>query len=229
MNGIKSVIEPMTTIATLDGADSELSLLAQRPQQLQAIVATSGYSLRALRQHASLKTAPLWVISDVSQRKAKALGFQTIHTGGTDARTLADKLITGHKPEDGSVLYIRAVHAAFDLAAKLREHGFRVEEHIAYEAKAATALRHETVLQITQGHIMAASFFSKRTLEIFMQLPEQKYLAKQVQNLACFCLSAEIARLAGKWPWASIHACAAPSQQTMLEQIKAWHAQQNET
>ena len=80
--GHQATVEPLLSVSFDDGEEFDLD-------DVQALIATSRYALRALRAH-PLRTAarklPLFAVGRATAAEGRALGFETVITGALCSR-----------------------------------------------------------------------------------------------------------------------------------------------
>ena len=92
------------------------------------------------------------------------------------------------------MVHLAGDQLAFDLAAELQHHGFRVAQPVVYRMKAATSLTRETVEQIFDGEADAVMLLSPRTADIWVKLIKKHDLGATAARLLHLCLSPAVAR-----------------------------------
>lgn len=159
------------------------------------VLTTSAHAVRALAQATEARGMALCVVGDASERAAKEMGFTRVtncrrETGGEGARGMLE-YIAGAVPlgEAGRFYYLSGEEVHTDLAAVLRERGYRAERHVVYRMAPVEAFSDE-VLALWE-EIGAVTLMSRRAARHFLALAERH--GKRVHHMAACCLSGAIA------------------------------------
>jgi len=181
-------------------------------QQIQAVLATSGNALPALRGHAAL---PLLAVGDATAARARACGFSVVSSAGGDARALAALAERLCDPAGLPLLLAGQQGQGHGLAQALRAAGFAVVHRSVYAARPAVALPEAARAALCAQKVDVALFFSAATAQIFVSLaaslPPETF--NRVESLA---ISPETAAALAALPWNGIRVAAAPNQDELL-------------
>ena len=169
--------------------------------EVQALIATSRYGLRALRvqrANAVASKLPVFTVGPATAREARNLGFEVIVSGAGTARDLVPQILATSDPQAGFLLYLAGDALAFDLPTALEQHGFRLIQPVVYRMVPATEFSDHLRDKIAMGEIEGVMLFSPRTADIYVKLLRQHGLHPLARSMTHFCLSEAIAaRLKG--------------------------------
>ena len=182
------------------------------PEQVQAVLATSGNAIAALRGHAAL---PLLAVGDATAAKGRARGFTLVHSAGRDASALAELAARVCDPAGLPLLLASQQGQGRALVRALRAAGFAVVHRSAYAARPVPALPEAARAALCAGEVAAALFFSPATARAFVALAAAlpAGLFARVDALA---ISPPAAAALAPLPWQRIRVAAAPNQDELL-------------
>jgi uroporphyrinogen-III synthase len=187
-HGHEATVEPLLRVCFPDSEPIDL-------EDVQALIATSRYGLRALKSHPLRGVArklPLFAVGRATATEGRALGFETVVTGAGTAQELVAHIVSVADPAAGLLLHLAGDVISTDLAGELEAHGFRVLQPVVYRMQAATALTDDTVEQLALGEIDGVILMSPRTATIYASLMRKHGLMSVARGLIHFCLSAAI-------------------------------------
>lgn len=195
--GFETLIDPMLTV-TLCPEKVPVCL-----DQFQAILTTSASAIKALAMQHCHPDLPLWCVGDASVETARGLGFYNSVTVSPDmpqnALSLAQYAQKSINPNNGPVLYLCGNVIQTDISEILRTHGFEVQKSVVYRSEIATELKSETCEALNQEELLAAIFYSRRTIDTFMNLCNCSNISEKCQSVIALCLSQSIAERAISW------------------------------
>ncbi len=187
-------VAPLLSARFDDGEAVDLS-------EVQALIATSRYGLKALKAqkaHGIASKLPIFTVGPATAQEARRLGFELIVTGAGGARELVPQILATSDPQAGFLLYLAGDRLAFDLPVALEQHGFRVMQPVVYRMEAATELSDDVRDQIAMGEIDGVMLFSPRSAEVYLALLRKHGLSRFATRMTHYCLSAAVAaRLRG--------------------------------
>jgi uroporphyrinogen-III synthase len=160
-----------------------------------AVIITSSHGVRALSLLSEERDVFLLCVGEKTADIAADLGFARISLAGENVDGLID-YITSSYDDDARFLYISGEHISVDLGEVLAVSGMQVQRVVVYEAVAAEMLSDTLVEQLKRGQIDAISFFSKRAVEIFLELAQKSNVQNSLSKIDAFCLSENIAQIA---------------------------------
>jgi uroporphyrinogen-III synthase len=171
--GYHPVVAPMIRIARR---------APKLPENVQAILVTSGNALASLRPG---KTK-LFAVGDATAARARNAGFETVLSAGRDAQALAELVADTQHPGDGPLLLASGERQGEKLAADLRARGFRVFRRVCYATYPVQRFPHEAVSSLQSGELHAVIFLSAETASVFARLlpPELHHALGSVAALA---------------------------------------------
>lgn len=209
-NGV--VVEPLMSVEFVDDEPVDLS-------EAQAIIATSRNALRALkhqRSHTVAAKLPIFAVGPGTADEARKLGFEIIITGAGHARDLVPQIIATLDPQSGMLVHLAGDTLAFDMAAELAEHGFRVEQPVVYRMAAAKSLKPQTIAAIYDGDLDAVMLLSPRTADIWVSLVKKHGIEDAARGMRHLCLSPAVARRLAPLKPSRVDAAERPTLDEML-------------
>ncbi len=205
--------EPLLTIVSGPDAGAEPDIVLDG---VQALLATSANSVRAIRRWDRAKALPLLAVGPRTAQTARDLGFARVDEAGGDVEKLAELAAEKLDAGLGPVLHVAGKVRAGDLKGLLEAQNFTVKRVVLYEAEAAKRFSDEARIALEAGHITGVLFYSPRTAEIFLELVRAAGLDAVLAGLTAYCLSANIAdRLQGS-NWKAIEIADRPDDAAML-------------
>jgi len=211
--GVECTVEPLLEIAPHPEAVIDLD-------GVQALLFTSANGVRAFAAKSSRRDLKVLTVGDGSATVAREVGFSDVTAAGGDVDTLADLVIRTLDPKAGPLFHGAASVLAGDLQGKLEAAGFTLRRVVLYEARTATALTHETRMNLALGGVDMVLLFSPRTARTFAELWRAAD-APSLGKTAALCLSAAVAREIADLGWQRVETAASPDQPAMLTLVEA--------
>jgi uroporphyrinogen-III synthase len=208
----EATLEPLMSVDFDEGALVDLA-------ETQALIATSKNGIRALKVQGAQAIAaklPLFAVGPGTATEARKLGFELILAGKGTARDLMPLIVANMDPQAGVLVHLAGDVLAFDMAAELSEHGFRVLQPVVYRMKPRSSLSLDTVQQIFDGEADAVMLLSPRTADIWVKLIKKHDLVKAAARLTHLCLSPAVARRLAPLGALRIETATAPTLDEML-------------
>ncbi len=150
---------------------------------------TSANGVRAA-QAAKLPVRKAFAVGSATLKSCMLAGYEAICANG-GVNSLA-ALIAAHSPP-GRVLHLSGHDKAGDLSGSLINQGLEAVTVTLYRAEACTHIQANISAAIRQQKIDAVMLYSKRSAEIFCALMHQEAVLLEMQRVAYFCLSKNIA------------------------------------
>jgi uroporphyrinogen-III synthase len=182
------------------------------PDQLQAVLATSGNALPVLAGHCAL---PLLAVGDATAAKGLARGFTVVHSAGRDAEALAELAARVCDPAGLPLLLASQQGQGRGLVRTLRAVGFTVVHRSAYAARPVPALPEAAATALLGRAVSHVLFFSPATARAFVALAAA-LSADLFSQVAALAISAAAAAPLAPLPWLRIQVAAAPNQDELL-------------
>ena len=182
------------------------------PDQVQAVLATSGNAIPSLSGHGAL---PLLAVGDATAAKGRASGFSVVHSAGRDAQALAELAVRVCDPAGLPLLLASQEGEGQALVRALRAAGFAVVHCNTYAARPVSALPEPARAALCGREVAAVLFFSPATARAFVALAASlpAGLFTQVDALA---ISPAAEAALTPLPWHRIRVAAAPNQDELL-------------
>jgi uroporphyrinogen-III synthase len=157
-----------------------------------------------------------FVVGTATAAAATAAGFNRVFSADADAMALANLIANTLSPAEGTLFLPTAQGQGRELAASLRQFGFRVLRRVAYQAAPVSSLPQTAALCLSQGQVGAAMFFSGETSRHFVRLLRAAELVEAVRNVEAVSISERAAMALRPLPWRRISVAAKPNQDAML-------------
>ena len=183
------------------------------PTRLQAVLATSANAIPAL---AACHARPLLTVGDATADIARAAGFRTVFSAGSDAAGLAELAARCCRPAGPPLLLARGAGQGRPLAQTLRAHGFRVIQRVVYAVRTAASLPAPLRIALDQGAIATALFFSPATAVAFVRLVRAERPVIDVSSIEALAISPAAAAALSPLPWRRIRVASRPNQDELL-------------
>ena len=185
-------------------------------ERAQALLVTSANGVRAFARLDARRDLPVYAVGDASAAAARDLGFRRVVSAAGDVEDLAALVRRRLDPAVGPLLHPAAGLLTGDLQGALAAAGFVVLRAVLYDALAAEALSAETLRDINDGLIDAATFFSPRTAAGFVSLIEAAAVTPACRKIAALCLSPAVAAELSGLVWRRVCVAARPEQAALL-------------
>lgn len=204
-----TLIAPVITIEPID---------APLPDMPDAVLLTSRHAAEYLAHTpAAWRKLPVYCVGQATASAACAQGFTLTHADSGDVMSLLVPL--RQLPPGSRILYLSGTERRVDISAQLSAQAIAVQVLEVYRAAALTSLGQPAAKALAAGGIGGVVFFSPRSAKIGCQLMMQAGLADEAKRIDAFCLSESVAGAAQLLPWRSLHICAIPTTQSMIELI----------
>ena len=194
----------------------------------QALLLASRAAARAVAPSAAL---PVLAVGEATAAEARAHGFVNVTAAEGDATALAALAAAQLDPEAGPLLLAVGAGYGAELAAALRERGFRVLRRVVYSAEPATALPEAALAALAAEAVVAALFFSPRSAGCAISLLRAAGLAGAVARAEALAISPRVAAvLAAAAPeprWRGLRVAARPDQDSLLRLLGPGPGTQN--
>ncbi len=159
---------------------------------------------------------PAFTVGSATAASARAAGFRHVIDADADAAALP-ALIQATLPPGRHTLFLpTGRRQGHDLAAALRQRGYRVIRRVAYDAASVAALPHQAAAHLKHQDLAAALFFSTETAHTFVRLVRQAGLADSVADVAAVSISERTAVALRSLTWRRIVVADKPNQDAML-------------
>ena len=205
--GLVPVTAPLTAIRPVR-ADLPL------PEQVQAILVTSGSTIDALPP--SHRDLPLLAVGDATAARARGAGHRVVHSAGGDAAGLAALAARLCDPGGLPLLLASGHGQGAALAAALTRLGFSLFHRTVYRVVPTTALPASAHHALRAGQLLAALFFSADTARVFVRLVQDADLAACVAPVEALAISAATATALAPLRWQRVRAALRPNQDALL-------------
>ena len=203
--GWGAVLAPMLTIQPCAATFPE-------PAGVQALLVASGNAIPAIPE--GYRGVPLLAVGDATAARARARGFQQVHSANGDAADLAALAVRLCDQAGGPLLLVAGDGHGMALAAALRAHGFRVLRRVGYASTPVARLPEPARAALLGGSVSAALFFSGAAARAFAAV------AADAAPATGGVVALAIGRAAGvaltALPWRSIRVAARPTADEML-------------
>jgi uroporphyrinogen-III synthase len=168
----------------------------------------------------SVHDRPVFAVGTATATMALKAGFKQVLDADGDAAALAKLVADTLDPADGALFLPTGSGQGADLAASLRQRGFRVFRRIAYHAASVPTLPDVAAIHLRQGGLVAAMFFSADTSHHFVRLLQAANLDESVRDVEAVSISERAAMPLRRLPWRRISVASKPNQDAMLALLK---------
>jgi uroporphyrinogen-III synthase len=184
---IDTDVLPLLERATLTGSLPD-------PEGFSAMALSSANALLALADRGVIETyrgLKVFAVGDKTAEVAEKHGFTDVVSAHGAFGDLAELLI--HAGLRGPVFYPAARDQSGDLAKSLAPHGVMVVTARVYEMKETAELDQGIIAQLAAGAFGAATFYSRRTAEVFVKRVAPSFGRDVATRLGVLCLSEGVA------------------------------------
>ena len=166
-----------------------------------ALVFTSANAIRVASKIASLKPfwkLPVFAVGTHTAEVAREHGFKDVAAASGDVNALGALLLAELRGSIGlreppHVLHLAGEDRAGDLAGVLMQSEIRIDVATIYRARAASALKPQTIEAFRGGKINGVLHYSERSAATFVQLAEAGGVGPEINKVRHFCLSQAVA------------------------------------
>ncbi len=204
-SGFIAIVAPILSVATRH---------LHPPRRLTATILTSRNAVASCPL--STHQLPVFTVGTATATTAAEAGFTRIFNADGDATALAELIANTLSPADGPLFLPTGLGQGKDLAASLRQRGFRVLRRIAYHAAGVADLPHLAASHLRRGDLTTAMFFSGESSHHFVRLLRAAGLTESVRDVEAVAISARAAMPLTPLPWRRISVAAKPNQDAML-------------
>jgi uroporphyrinogen-III synthase len=203
--GLIAVVAPVLSVTTRQLCP---------PHRVAATVLTSRNAVASCPS--SIHGLPVFTVGTATATNAAEAGFTRIFNADGDATALAELIAITLSPTDGPLFLPTGLGQGEDLAASLRQRGFRVLRRIAYHAAGVAVLPGLVANHLRRGDLTAAMFFSGESSHHFVRLLRAAGLGESVRDVEAVSISERAAMPLRPLPWRRISVAAKPNQDAML-------------
>jgi uroporphyrinogen-III synthase len=207
--GHSPVIAPLLSIIVAD---------VRAPRGVAATLLTSRNAVSGCPP--CLHDLPVFAVGTATATRAMEAGFSQVFDADGDATSLAIMVGEMLSPANGSLFLPTGQGQGRDLAASLRQRGYRVVRRIAYRAAGVPELPDSAAIPLCQGKLAAVMFFSGETSRHFVRLIQAAGLVETVRDIEAVSISERAAVALRQLPWRRISVAAKPNQDAMLVLLK---------
>ena len=199
--GLHPVLAPLLRVHTLP---------VRVPTGLHAVLVTSSNAIPALPS--TLHHLPLLAVGDATAERARAAGFQDVHSADGDA---TDLLRLARSRPLGPLLLASGRGQGHALAAQLRAAGFTVHRRAVYAAQPVGRLPATARDALIARQLRAALFLSADTARAFVRLLPPA-LIPLLGGLDALAIAQPTADVLAHLPWRTVRVSAKPTLERVL-------------
>lgn len=221
--GFKCFVEPMLEIerqAFEINALSRYQALLFTSANAVRIFCDAAFNLEGVRAE-DVRAMPLFVVGKYTAKIAAEKGFKHIK----DAKGTGDDLVAlvASEATDTAtpLLHVRGKHIARPLDVLLAQVGIQLDPLIVYEAVRAQGLSDDFTALLDDQVPMAAVFYSKRTVETFIELARRAGRLDKLLSTKALCVSEAVLKYVQPYNWAGTYASDVPNRDGMLALLQA--------
>lgn len=164
---------------------------------------------------------PVFAVGPATAHSARVAGWPHVETAAGDVSSLAQAIAASRATFDGPVLHVGGRDGAGDLVALLAQQGVLARKIVAYAAVARARLPDEaTAFLAAAGPRDWATFFSPRTVEVFVRLAAATALLDRLAQVGVAGLSEAVAAAASRRAaWRALVVAERPTEDALLERL----------
>lgn len=178
------------------------------PEGTTDLIVTSPRVFDLLENITDFKDKPIWCVGDVTAEKAKAKGFETIHTAQRSAQDLLEDIVQKSPRDKSHFLHLRGNTVHVDIVNALKHVHFKADQKIIYETIEPKEFSNKFKILLKDHLIQLAPFYSQKTAESFITLAKQSFDEKELVHLfspiEALAHSEAIATVLKELPWKTI-------------------------
>lgn len=214
--GIESMIGPVLHIAR-----KPLAHLLHTPPD--GLLLTSRHAAHALSLlPATWRKLPVYCVGNATAKAAAEHGFTRVTSGMKDVQALLPR-IAGEMAAGSTLHYLAGDETRADVKNLLALRGITVAVTVVYYAVGEHDLEPQIIEALGASRISGVALFSPRTARITCALMQKAGLGECARGITAYCFSDNVAKEAGKLPWAGLYTCSAPNRAAMRELIVSHH------
>ncbi len=207
--GINPIICPVLDVNFRAAIDVDLS-------DVQALAFTSSNGVLAWGPRRPERDLTAFAVGASTAKAARDAGFRHVHSANGDAAKLAALIARKLQPKHGSILHVRGIHTAGDLAGDLRSQGFTLREAIGYGTVPVDMLSEEAIAAMVSGAPVQVLIHSRRGAKTFLDLVRRFGLHHWLNNVAAYGISANALKPLENSGFKSLHAATEPNEEALL-------------
>ncbi len=180
--GLAAVVAPVLTVAPFKVERGAF-------QDAQGIVVSSPNAAKQLAQDPPSSHTPVICVGETTARTARAAGCKRVISAKGDGQALVVETMRRFSPFAGRLVFARGLRVAMDVAGKLRQAGFQVDEVFTYDAKPVDRLPSAAVTALRSGAVRAVMFHSAVGAHTFAQLTDAEGLSWVCRRMMAAAIS----------------------------------------
>ena len=187
----------------------------------QAIIFTSRHAVAAIDSIdktatlAALRLLPVYAVGRRTALAARQAGFDLVTTGPGDGNALVPFMVANLNPNAGEILWPSARIISFDIASRLADFGYSVQQMPVYAMVATRQISSDLSARLAACSSAAVVAMSARSMDLFSQTLNTSQLAGYRNRITVIASSEAIAAAAGLG-WANILVAKAPRRSRVL-------------
>ncbi|MBB3882616.1 uroporphyrinogen-III synthase [Acetobacter oeni] len=187
-----------------------------RQSGIVAALVTSSQAIPALIDAVDMHV-PVFAVGDATAKRVREAGFRSVESAGGDARKLAELVRTRLVPSATPVVLLSGSRQGLELAAALRQAGFKVRRWIAYTASAVRTLPVDVLRALEADEIGVVLAYSARSgAATTAAIRAGGYSCDQIRGVA---ISENAARALGKNGIVSVVTATHPDAESVLDAL----------
>lgn len=210
-HGVHSIIAPVLRVVTT-------SIESLPHMQPHALLVTSRHAAHALAElPAPWRQLPIYCVGGSTANVVSEVVSGSI-IPAPDVLSLLPRIRADMK-SGSEILYLAGQDVRLDVGPLLSPHGINVTKLIAYRAIEETAIPEPLTQALKQRRLRGALFFSPRSARLACTWLRKMGVEDAAATMQAFCMSLQVAQVAGALPWATMHVCPHPTRAAMLELV----------
>ncbi|WP_454289692.1 uroporphyrinogen-III synthase [Rhizobium arsenicireducens] len=222
--GISCVSEPMLSIWHVR------KLETHTVEPASALVFTSANGVDAfMGQGGSARGKVIYAVGPQTAGRLAAHGVHTVHTASGDAASLLQLIYSTWRPGDGSIVHVSGEDISCDIAAELRQWGYRARRTIVYVAVPSTSISTATLDGLRNSTFFGAVFLSCRAAEVFCSLLD-KTADIRAEGMTAYCLSRSVSEAVSSRAFQHLRWASCPTRGGLVQLLaNHWQATRADT
>ncbi|WP_300553008.1 uroporphyrinogen-III synthase [Maricaulis sp.] len=207
--GIDPIICPVMDVNFRAKIDADLS-------DVQALAFTSANGVRSWGPRRPERDLPVFTVGNATAELARNIGFKKVHSARGDVEDLGKLIKRKLRPSGGSILHIRGIHTAGNLAGDLRKDGYTAREAIGYGTVPVDVLSEEAIAAIISGAPVQVLIHSGRGAKTFLDLARKFGLHHWLGSVTALGISEKALKPLENAGFADLIAAREPNEQALL-------------
>lgn len=192
---------------------------ALAPGGVQALVFTSRHGVKAFVAENAWRDIAAFAVGPATALALSAAGFSDVTMAAGEGMSLVSLLRARLSTVSGEVLHVGGEHLAVDIAAHMRQSGFRARHIAMYRAHALSALPAEALAQLRSDRIATILLYSASGARVLSALAETCACGPQARAAGALCISPSVEKAARNWGWTKTASSQEPNEASLFAML----------